>query len=119
MKAEEQCVPEIGPVRESVVSLRLSLEVTSYFRAASRQVAGAGQLRLQAGEGVQASLQVTGRSAQGCSVLLKRQVSWSSFFADSRLKALCLQQGIDKGGDGGIGWGGEAAAKCCLRQGPG
>ena len=50
MKAEEQCVPEIGPVRESVVSLRLSLEVTSYFRAASRQVAAAGQLRLQAGE---------------------------------------------------------------------
>ena len=29
MKAEEQCMPEIGPVRESVVSLRLSLEVTS------------------------------------------------------------------------------------------
>ena len=82
-------------------------------------MAAAGQLRLQAGEGVQASLQVTGRSAQGCSVLLKRQVSWSSFFADSRLKALCLQQGIDKGGDGGIGWGGEAGAKCCLRQGPG
>ena len=28
---------------------------------------------------------------------MRRQVSWSSFFADSRLKALCLQQGIDTG----------------------
>ena len=41
MKAEEQCVPEIGPVKESVVSLHLSLEVTS---ATSGQPADRWQL---------------------------------------------------------------------------